>query len=132
MSKYKSPLSRSRNTSANAINTSQTNIVEQANKSLTDNSFQSVFIHDNRSMQPSPVTHQWRGRGNSSPRFNSPRFSSPRLNSPRLNSPRFNNPKFRGSPYQWTPNKYNNSSISDVINSLFKSLNLTIIQFNII
>lgn len=65
-----------------------------------NNTFNSLFVHDHQSMQPSPVRHQWRGRGNSSPRFNGPRP--------------------RGSPYQWTPNKHNNSWSSDVIIYTFK------------
>lgn len=105
MSKYKSPLSRSKNTSVTSLNTSQCNDVEpplipSENNSLMNNTFNSLFVHDHQSMQASPVRHQWRGRGNSSPRFNGPRP--------------------RGSPYQWTPNKHNNSWSSDVIIYTFK------------
>ncbi|XP_060866706.1 M-phase-specific PLK1-interacting protein-like [Metopolophium dirhodum] len=97
-SKYKSPLIKSRNTSATSDNPSPFSNVESPsnpiNKTLKDN----ILLYDNTPQQ-SPVEQNWRGRGCSSPRFNSPRSRG------------------RGSPYQWTPNRFNNSSSSDHNNS---------------
>lgn len=96
--KYKSPLIRSRNTSATSDNTSQIieSPSEQANNSSIDNKLNDILVYDN-TPQSSPVANNWRGRGCSSPRFNSSRPS-------------------RGSPYQWTPpNRFNNSWSSNVI-----------------
>lgn len=98
-SKYKSPLIRSRNTSATSDNTSVNleSPSKQANNSVTDNKLGHIIMFDN-TPQESPVSLNRRGRGCSSPRYNSPRPP-------------------RDSPYQWTsPNRFNNSWSSDVIN----------------
>lgn len=98
--KYKSPLIRSRNAATPSNNTPPQPNVEcspqlPADGNSADNKFDKILVYDNNP-QPSPVTHNWRGRGCSSPRYNSPRHSW-------------------GSPYQWTPpKKFNNSWNSDV------------------
>lgn len=106
--KYKSPLIRSRNTSA-VLDSGSTpaspslkaeSPVQQANNGPAGAQFDdNVLVYDNKPQQPSPVAQNWRGgRGFGSPRFNSPR------------------PPSRASPYQWTPphNRHNNSYSSDV------------------
>lgn len=91
--KYKSPLIKSRNTSATSDNTSQ--IVESPSEQ-SNNKLNEILVYDN-TPQLSPAADNWRGRGCSSPRFNCSRPS-------------------RGSPYQWTPpNRFNNSWSSNVI-----------------
>lgn len=94
-SKYKSPLIRSRNTSAITDNQSPNLNAEspptRVDKNLTDNQ----IVYDNT---PQPASPSWRGRGCSSPRFNTPQSRG------------------RASPYQWTPNRFNNSWSSDVTN----------------
>lgn len=96
--KYKSPLIKSRTTSA-ASNDASPNVEKPqlADKKLMDNKLSNILVYDNSPQHSSPVTPHWRGRGSSSPRFNSPRS--------------------KGSPYQWTPpNRMNNSWNSNVNN----------------
>ncbi|KAF0757449.1 M-phase-specific PLK1-interacting protein-like [Aphis craccivora] len=91
-SKYKSPLIRSRNTSATTDSPSpnEESPSNPIHRNLNDN-----ILYDNKPQPSPPVNQNWRGRASSSPRFNSPRFRG------------------RGSPYQWTPNRYNNSNSLD-------------------
>ncbi|XP_022177836.1 M-phase-specific PLK1-interacting protein-like [Myzus persicae] len=98
MSSYKSPLIRSRNTSATTDSTLPFPNVESPSNSINKTLKDSILLYDNTPQQ-SPTEQNWRGRGCSSPRFNSPRSRG------------------RGSPYQWTPNRFNNSSSSDHNNS---------------
>ncbi|XP_025419098.1 gastrula-specific protein 17-like [Sipha flava] len=101
--KYKSPLIKSRNTSA-ASNDASPNVEKHpqlADKKLMDNKLSNILVYDNYPQHSSPITQHWRGRGSSSPRFSGPRFTG---------SPRFSGPCPSGSPYQWTPpNRMNNS-----------------------
>jgi len=94
-SKYKSPLIRSRNTSASTDSPSPS--VESPSNAIHRNLNENI-LYDNKPQPSSPVNQNWRGRASSSPRFNSPRFRG------------------RGSPYQWTPNRFNNSNSLDVTN----------------
>ncbi|XP_025197157.1 M-phase-specific PLK1-interacting protein-like [Melanaphis sacchari] len=93
-SKYKSPLIRSKNTSATTNNPSPFPNVESPSNPIQQILKDDIVLYDN-TPQLSPAKQNWRGRGGSSPRFNSPRSRG------------------RGSPYQWTPNRFNNSSSSD-------------------
>ncbi|KAL5242965.1 hypothetical protein ACI65C_010375 [Semiaphis heraclei] len=93
--KYKSPLIRSRNTSASSDNPSPFPSVESPSNAINNTLKDNILLYDNTPQQ-SPVKQNWRGRGCSSPRFNSPRSRGR-----------------GGSPYQWTPNRFNNSSSSD-------------------
>jgi len=101
-SKYKSPLIRSRNTSATAV-------ASTPDRSSTDERTgfggSDVLVYDNIP-RPSSVTQHLRGRGYSSPRFDSPRPSpvNQHFRGRGCSSPRFDSTRPpRGSPYRWTP-----------------------------
>lgn len=97
--KYKSPLIRSKNTSATSDGSSPSDgkPAQQADKTLMGYKLSNNLVYDNSPQHSSHVTPHRRGRGCSSPRFNSPRP--------------------RGTPYQWTsPNQMNDSWSSSVSN----------------
>lgn len=104
-SKYKSPLIRSRTTSAVSPDAAPQQTAESpaqpSDRGPVDDRFGNGLVFDNRPQSLPDAPRNWRGRGSGSPRFNSPRQNSPRPP--------------RGSPYQWTPpNRHNGSWSSDV------------------